>query len=905
MRLVVPFLALALASPAFASDLRVMDPDSEPVEGARVEVVQATRSSDLLTRLVTPQVVAQTGPEGEVGLRLPAIEVERLILVDHPRYEPWSAVLARGQRDALIRLAPGLTWRGRILFEEGNPTEGTACASWTQEFGRFEKTVTWRRCTEIDGEGRFTLEGIVEGALDLQIEVPGYLPLTLRGAPESLGELRIQPGHMLKGVVLDSAGDPLDGASVGQRNRPARVETGPRGGFEIAVEGLPLRLEVQAGGFHPASVLVKDDVASGPLEIVLQPREGALGLAFADDGAPLDRLTSRSALLLPAGVREEEQALETQDGEIRLALSAPGTYRFRFETPGYRPVQTAEIEVGPGEVVDLGALFFTRGSGVRGAVVDGESGVPVEGVEVELLPTGTRAFEAARRRSLPRAVTEETTGEFTFFGLEAGRYELRMRRFGYSTYSASVIVEEDEVTDVGEIALDAGVPVRGRLVGRDGEARSGLTVRFFDAQQEAPFPIAEATSGLDGKFDGPSLAPGAYRLQVSGKRLLLSQEIPVSHHDSELELELVVGGTTLRGIVRRDGRPVPGGVIRLSSSLDPGQHRGKLLLNAPDLGPDQGRYGFPESVVGAAIQPDGRFLIEDAPTGLLWATVIDSLGRSGRQLMVPDTPAPEVVVDIGGVKLRGRVIDERSGIGLEALLRLRDDLGLTVSTTRSGDHGIFELEDLEEGSYALLVAAEGYVSRTLFAVEVWEGVPPLEVELQTGESGALEVRLQRSDGGSVPGSLATLLDEAGSMVRSLTTDADGVRLYEDLPPGTYTLVWSDTHAGTGASSPIKLRAGDRASWNAPLGSGSLLAVHCEPALCAGAAVELLALHTVTGVQIAPYLSGFSSSMRFSSAGEITLGRLSPGRYLLTLWVGGKRFHKAFEAGGSNTAVVFP
>ena len=78
------------------------------------------------------------------------------------------------------------------------------------------------------------------------------------------------------------------------------------------------------------------------------------------------------------------------------------------------------------------------------------------------------------------------------------------------------------------------------------------------------------------------------------------------------------------------------------------------------------------------------------------------------------------------------------------------------------------------------------------------------------------------------------------MVRSLPTDALGERRFEDLAGGIYFLVWMDAASG----------------------------------------IDFLGLYSADGLQIAPYLSGVASSMRFSQTGRISLGRITPGQYVL-------------------------
>ena len=81
-----------------------------------------------------------------------------------------------------------------------------------------------------------------------------------------------------------------------------------------------------------------------------------------------------------------------------------------------------------------------------------------------------------------------------------------------------------------------------------------------------------------------------------------------------------------------------------------------------------------------------------------------------------------------------------------------------------------------------------------------------------------------------------------------------------------------------------------------LGEGAPVELTCDPQQCGGAAVDLIAVYSPAGIEIGPYLSGMTSGLRFSQAGEISLGRLAPGRYLVRLWVHGAKRERSLTVG---------
>lgn len=82
-------------------------------------------------------------------------------------------------------------------------------------------------------------------------------------------------------------------------------------------------------------------------------------------------------------------------------------------------------------------------------------------------------------------------------------------------------------------------------------------------------------------------------------------------------------------------------------------------------------------------------------------------------------------------------------------------------------------------------------------------------------------------------------------------------------------------------------------------------LHCDLDLCAGRAVDRLAVSTLSGAEIGPYLSGVSPALRFSAAGKLTLGRLTSGSYLLRVWSGGRAWSKSVTVGSAEALISLP
>ncbi len=559
--------------------------------------------------------------------------------------------------------------------------------------------------------------------------------------------------------------------------------------------------------------------------------------------------------------------------------------------------------MAPGESRSLGTIVVRRGLGVEGVTVDAKTGEPLAGVDFGFRPEGPQLLEAVLHRQNARTVSD-SEGHFAISGIGVGRFTLTARRSGYAPAILTTDLSGTQVEDVGMIRLEHGTLLRGKVTDREGTPRSGLTVRLFGPEPGSLVALGERTILPDGTFEGPAVASGRYRVQVWGGRLLLAQEIEVPGGREEWPLDLKAGGVHLTGTVTRAGEPVAGGSLSLSSKLDPAENRGKIRLASQDAGAFN--YGFPETHLSTDVHDDGTFEIADVSPGALR---IDYTSREGvaatRDAEVPDEARASLVLEVGGLPLRGRIIDHVQGTGVQGTLRVTDPGGSLVALDSSEADGAFQITDLQPGRYTLEAAAEDFVPRVLPGIEVGASTAPVDIALDRGETGSLRVRLQRPDGS--PGSWIplALLDATSRVVRALPTDTAGEERFQDLPPGAYILVWSDPFAGTGASEPVRIESGREASFEKALPQGASVALHCDLDLCAGRPLDRLSVSTLSGVEIGPYLSGVSPALRFSAAGDLTLGRLTPGSYLLRVGSGGRAWSKSVTVGSAETSISLP
>jgi hypothetical protein len=755
----------------------------------------------------------------------------------------------------------------------------------------------------VEGDGGFSLRGLPAEEVPLTVEVvaPGFLPLRGVAAPGKAFPLRLTPGVLLAGKVVGADGGPAARAEV-RASEGNSVAVSEEGNFEIAVSSLPVSLEVEAPRHRPLSVRV--EVPGDAALVKLVPGSGIRARLVDELERPIDDILLSIEQRSADGSRATRQRrLRSHDGTIDLDLPA-ASYRLRVRSVGFRQRPLPEISLADGESHDFGTIRLTRGATISGLMADGESGEAVAGVAIAVIPQGNRLMDAIVERSVGRAVSK-SDGRFAVSGLASGRFEIRAERSGYATTKAVVSLEDEVTEDVGVLQMTRGADVRGRVTSRDGSPRGGVTVRLFDAELGTLLPLTERTTDGDGRFAGPFLAPGAYRVQVVGdqRRVLLSQEVEVVPSAKEVSLELVVQGVRLSGWITREGSPMAGGHLRLSSALDPAHRQGKVIIRLPSQ-PDPITLGLPRTEATTTVDGQGYFELGDVASGALWLSYQNDEVFADRLIVVPDRPRAEIVVEIDGCDLRGRLVDEE-GLGVQGSVVALDELtAREVAGVTAGDHGYFTLTQLEPRRYLLRASAQGFETST-HGVDVRPEMEPVVVRLRRDDGGRLVVKLRRPDGSGVGSAMATLVDGSGMMGAALRTDASGERVFESLAAGTYYLIWADPLAGVGISDGLRVVAGETVEYERILQAGASVGLACPVDACADAAPDLLALYTPSGHEIGSYMTGMSPALRLSPEGKLSIGRLSPGSYLLRLWVAGERWEKTLQVASEPTEILLP
>ncbi len=656
-----------------------------------------------------------------------------------------------------VVLSPGVAIEGQVVDAEGRPLSGVEIR--TAESSRVPMPAAFRLMMAADqppaaisgGDGRFTVRDRRAGErLDLIADAPGYMATTVPGvvAPsEEPVRVVLKQASRVSGRVVDSTGDPIEGAGVralpeglggsGGR-RPGnfhRAASDAGGRFELLdVEPGTVTMAAQAEGYQETRLSGLVAPAGGELrdvELVLRPGATVRGVVLDAGGEPVAGAQVRISATGGSG-RPEGFTLADGDGRFELAGVGLGRRTVTASSEDGREVsKSLEVEAGTQSV----ELRLAGGVEVSGRVVDA-AGLGVAGAVVSLEPASpTVVWYGASSEAVSSA-----GGAFTLAGVPAGNYRLQAARKGFARTAGEEPIEVASSPIAGlEIRLDPGTALSGRILGLELDDLAQVEVRAGRTTGEVDF---------EGAYRIEHVAPGEVTVLagIPGSGRQITERVTVEPGAGEVVLDLEFGsGYVLTGRVVTGEEPVAGATVRL--------------------------YGATVSTRGTATtDAEGRFRIEGLKAGgyQLWVRSYDSgvEHQDHLELQADD----DVLIQIGTGRVAGQVRESESGDGVEGvtLMLVGADLegpmrGFGGKSATSDSRGRFSFAAVPAGSWQLRASKAGYADAEI-ALQTFAGEEVEGLDVLLAATPGLSFEVVSAAGAPASRVLVALLDGAGQRV---------------------------------------------------------------------------------------------------------------------------------------------
>lgn len=413
----------------------VVDVDGRPIAGAAVAIESGAGPDDTAHFIETAP--HRTDAAGAFSLPLPTEGFSRLT-VAKAGYQAVSWGLptdGSSLPELTLMLLPGATLCGRLRDPAGTPIAGAhvrVASSIAQ--GAWASRPGLSAAARSEAEGIFEVIGVPCTGMRVSITAHGFYRHEQRADQQTPLDVTLEPYRgLVRGVVLDDAGEPVPDARVGIHgaSHVAEVRTDLRGRFAMGVPRLaPFQVAFSSGG-----VTVVGPELSGPMDgLELRPTASVenaesheLQLRITDaEGRPvagfrtsieIKRSDANAAGLATSRFRLQS---EHEGSEAAVPLTPPNgcsrtvTVRIEADGCGWTEVEVPLARSGP---VDIALPPESR---IAGRVVDPQTGRPVQGAAVFARYSGRRLGSARE----PAPVTTDADGRFVVRGLRAGPHEV-------------------------------------------------------------------------------------------------------------------------------------------------------------------------------------------------------------------------------------------------------------------------------------------------------------------------------------------------------------------------------------------------------------------------------------------------------------------------------------------------
>ena len=399
--------------------------------------------------------------------------------------------------------------------------------------------------TTADDEGRFRLDGLHGGEVEIVVSAFGYE--TLRAAIRTAAGATTAWDPVLSPAGVDAASSVagrvlgVDGRGLGAyqvvaeadppaRGAPVGTRTDSDGRFTLSVPWAVVRLYAYAPGAGP----------SFPAAHAGGVPQGATGVDLRVDPAEWSALRARILDGRGAPVAASLQvwhetarvwralSSDPSSGEIALDGIPPGECSLELRSPEHPWLRLGRRTLPPGGVLDLGDIALPNGVRLSGTLRFADGGAP-----------GGRAsltFYDAERREV--GVAEVRDGHYRTAPLAAGALTLFVQGEGIAATRRPLQLDERGGDRRLDLTIERGVPVRLRLVpaGGDEGSRAGVTVRIQN--RDGTIWMRGVSADHFGRIDA-SLAPGTYRVVVIGEAPLADLPLQVAGAPLELTVPLL------------------------------------------------------------------------------------------------------------------------------------------------------------------------------------------------------------------------------------------------------------------------------------------------------------------------------------------------------------------------------
>ncbi len=790
--------------------------------------------------------------------------------------------------DQKLPLEDGMTVDGSVRDADGNPIAGASVEAMGEisELDNFR----YRQFATTDAEGSFAVGGLLPGNIRVRACAPGRacneaaieIATDTATAPVSL---ELAPGRDIVLVVKNEVNTPAAEAMLYFKERLHVADH--RG--QLAVQGVAQGETIPVKIFGEGFGMWEGSFTADRAQVVIIVPGGAVieqqVLAARRFGADEVRVRWQAYDSQGRETRSGKGTWDAETGVARVTGLEAGTYSMSVRLPGAATIVSERVELSVTEQVVLPAAVPERGLAIAGRILDADTLQPVTGAEVSCEPGSPSVFRAPDTVQDVPSVLTDTDGLFLLEGLDAGPCRAQVRAAGYATWRLDGVEPDDAGFDIGDVEMDAGMTIVGRVYDRADRPITGAVVEITEAATYAYFSETTVRTDHDGYFRAERLPVGRWTVTAShGEQK--AREIVEGDARETVEADLMLGGIQIEGEIWLGNNRAQGGTLVLTT--DASQAAGVVVM-MQRLTADRQIFGIDSQPVQFAVSADGRFTGKGLDPGRYYAAYTPPDAGAApvtRTLDIPRVESFQCAIQYSDASVEGVVIDTGGRpVAGAAVVALAGDGVQEVSAFTDGE-GRFAVRGLEPGRLVLTA------DHTEFSPS-----EPAEFDLREGSvEGPLVLELLPPDGANIMLAVLAAAGSAGGAPVYLVgpetstgfTDGGGHATFSGISAGSYRACGFAYGGATGCGENLFVDDGDRLQAQLELGRGGYVDVWVGSSAGAKAGTTAgvskrgpsVRVMTADGVDITSLLT--MASPPRSIGGGVRIGPLQADDYIITV-----------------------
>ncbi|HVE72349.1 MAG TPA: carboxypeptidase regulatory-like domain-containing protein [Thermoanaerobaculia bacterium] len=674
----------------------VVDDEKRPVIAAKISAEAAGTEMGMPMMIFRDSATATTGSDGRFAIRVRSESDLRLRAAKKglPQAKSDALKLQAGERKSgvVLTIPSGVAVAGKVVDPSGKALSGVSVTA-TETPAGSERSMMMRRMVfmgpnqeEEDvvrtaSDGSFAMQ-LKEGTYDFTFRREGFAPKNVRAQNVAANntqsiEAKLDVAAEITGRVTRGGLGVPDVMVSAMSEVPTGTTTGPDGSFTIT--GL-------AAGSTRVSFRKEDALINESRSYTAPARDVVVELPIGGTirGRVVEKGTNKPISAFQAGVSASRsgggmmmmappllKSFTSDDGSFVLENVPAGAMNVIANATGYSAARL-NVDVPEGKTVSDVVLELEQGVRLTGRVTT-STGSALADANVMVQPSATGAFAMT---GTMRRTTTDSNGEYSLEGLTPGEETINVSHQKYNNVTKNVLLKGRETKL--DVTLEGGATITGMVVTDSGAPVADAEVEAFSAGAGGE----QARTNASGQFEMESMRPGRYRFTASKSGYVEGTQSDVD----------ISSGAPIR-IVLQTGGTIFGRVTGLAES-----DMANVMVSA--------RSGRAAS--SAAVDPQGNFRIEGAPTGTVSVSATlqprDFAGRrtSGTQTVeVSPGSSQQVSIDFrGDVVIRGRIIRNGKPLGSASIGFYPRKSGSQASANATADEqGNYSVSGLEEGEY--------------------------------------------------------------------------------------------------------------------------------------------------------------------------------------------------------------